>query len=76
MTVMEAPTRLETGWEPDTPVSDTMLRRYLLNHVDHLGAVAAAAGGRCLRTATFAAGDLGRPATWVGPAHLCQSDHG
>lgn len=49
------------GWEPDTPVGDTLLRRYLHNlAASNLGPVAAL-GGRTLWRDDLAAADLGRP---------------
>ena len=44
MTVAERP--LETGWLPDTPVDDTVLRRFLHNQVDVNELFAHARGGR------------------------------
>jgi len=41
---------LTTGWEPDVPIGDTLLRRFVLTWADHLGTVAAAAGGRVERS--------------------------
>lgn len=51
--------RLEDGWGVDTPVSDTLLHRYVLN----LAAFheATAMGGRTLRRDDVAAADLGYP---------------
>lgn len=40
---------LETGWLADTPVDDTLLRRYLHNQADLGAALAVAAGGRVER---------------------------
>ena len=61
---------LETGWEPTTPVADTMLRRFVFNHSDSIDAMVQAAGGRKLRTDDFAAADLGRPAALYNSATL------
>ncbi len=52
---------LQTGWEPDTPVDDTLLRRYLLNLAESHAAPGRALGGRTLRRDDLAATDLGRP---------------
>ena len=30
---------LETGWQPTTPVADTLLRRFMHNHADYIHAV-------------------------------------
>jgi hypothetical protein len=40
---------LTDGWEPDLPVSDTLLRRFLFNLAAFHEAPAVAAGGRVLR---------------------------
>ena len=40
------------GWEPEAPVSDTLLRRLLFNPVAFHELPAAAAGGRCRATTT------------------------
>src|SRR5918911_3555267 len=45
---MERP--LETGWLADTPVGDTLLRRFVHNQADHNDALAAAHRGRTDRT--------------------------
>ncbi|MGX7826484.1 GNAT family N-acetyltransferase [Actinokineospora sp. 24-640] len=52
---------LETGHDASTPVTDSVVRRFLANHADHMDAVALGAGGRTLRTAAFASADIGRP---------------
>jgi|GraSoiStandDraft_45_1057281.scaffolds.fasta_scaffold195904_2 hypothetical protein len=46
---MTTRTRLEDGWGVDTPVGDTLLRRYLLNLAAFHESVATAMGGRTLR---------------------------
>jgi hypothetical protein len=48
MTTVERP--LETGWLPDTPVGDTLLRRFVFNQADTDAAIARARGGRVART--------------------------
>jgi hypothetical protein len=40
---------LETGWFPETPIEDNLLRRYLHNQADLSAALAEAAGGEVLR---------------------------
>jgi len=45
---MERP--MENGWLADTPVGDTLLRRFVHNQADHNEAMAAAHGGRAERT--------------------------
>lgn len=47
MTTMTRP--LESGWLADTPVDDTVLRRYLHNQADANAALAVAGGGRVER---------------------------
>lgn len=66
----EAP--LRHGWEPDTPVDDTLLRRYLFHWAAYCAAYAEAAGGVTLRTDTFAAADLRRPAGYFNSVTLLQ----
>jgi hypothetical protein len=47
MTTMTRP--LETGWLPDTPVEDSLLRRFLHNQADSNAALAVAGGGQVER---------------------------
>jgi hypothetical protein len=61
---------LETGFERTTPVGDSIARRFLLNHVDYMEAVATGVGGRSSRTADFAATDVGTPACIYNSATL------
>lgn len=65
-----APLPLEDGWQVTTPAGDTLVRRYVDNHVASLHAVASAAGARTKRGPTWAAADLGRPATIFNAAVL------
>ena len=53
---------LETGWQPTTPVEDTVVRRFLFNWAEATAAPVAALGGRVLRRDDLVAADLGRPA--------------
>lgn len=55
------PVPLATGWEPDTPTDDTMLRRYLLHNADLTSAIARAGGGDVVKDDSFVAADLRRP---------------
>src|SRR5512144_1851555 len=56
-----------TGWEPDAPIGDTLLRRFVFNLATTAENPIAAMGGRVARRAEFAAADLGRPAGyWNG----------
>lgn len=52
---------LRAGWEPDTPVTDSLLRRFLDNWTTSLEAQALPLGGRSRRRDDFAAVDVGRP---------------
>jgi hypothetical protein len=54
---------LTTGWEPDLPVGDTVLRAFLFAWADHLGTVVGAADGRVARSheALFTDGATGCP---------------
>jgi hypothetical protein len=49
------------GWEPDTPVEDSLLRRFLVNWTASIEAHGTPLGGRVLRRDDLAAVDLGRP---------------
>jgi hypothetical protein len=61
MTTVTRP--LETGWLADTPVGDTLLRRYLHNQADLGVALATAAGGlvECTPEAVFSSYDVPVP---------------
>ena len=61
---------LTDGWEPDLPVGDTLLRRFLFNLAAFHEVPVRAAGGRVLRRDEFAAADLGRPAAMNNAATL------
>jgi hypothetical protein len=61
---------LTDGWEPDLPVADTLLRRFLFNLAAFNELPAVAAGARVLRTDELAAADLGRPAAMHNAATL------
>ena len=52
---------LRAGWEPDTPVEDSLLRRFLVNWTTSIEAHGVPLGGRVLRRDDLAAVDLGRP---------------
>ncbi|MGH2615199.1 MAG: GNAT family N-acetyltransferase [Thermomicrobiales bacterium] len=52
---------LRAGWEPDTSVEDSLLRRFLVNWTDSIEAHGLPAGGRRLRRDDLAAVDMGRP---------------
>ena len=63
---------LATGWEEHTPLGDSLVRRYLFHSAAACEAVATAASGRCLRTPSFAAADLGVPSGYFNAAVLVQ----
>lgn len=52
---------LPAGWEPDTPVTDSLLRRFLVNWIASIEAHGMPLGGRSLRRDDLAAVDVGRP---------------
>jgi len=53
---------LRAGWEPETPVEDTAIRRFLANWVAASAAPVTAMGGQVRTSDGFAASNLGRPA--------------
>src|SRR5207302_6963919 len=52
--------KLRAGWEPDTPVTDSLLRRFLVNWTTSIEAQGIPLGGRRLQRYDLAAVDLGR----------------
>lgn len=69
---MTATKHLTTGWEPDLPVADSLLRRFLFSWAGVCDAFARAAGGRTAATTRFALADYGRPSGWFNCATLLQ----
>ncbi len=63
---------LASGWEPDVPVGDSLLRRYLYCWAALCETFALAAGGRTTTTPRFAAADYRRPSGWFNSATLLQ----
>lgn len=63
---------LENGWLPDTPVGDTLLRRFVHNQADHNEAMAAAHGGRADRTDDVFLADAGSPVPYLNQAVLAR----
>lgn len=63
---------LTTGWEPNAPIEDTLLRRYVCCWARLCEAFATAAGGRATQTPAFAAADTRRPSGWYNTATLLQ----
>lgn len=51
---------LRAGWEPDTPVEDSLLRRFVVNWTASIEAHGIPLGGHALRRDNLAAVDLGR----------------
>ena len=63
---------LETGWEPDTPADDTLLRHGVLALTATWEATAQVGGGRLHRDDQCSAVDLGRPTGLFNSATLLQ----
>lgn len=63
---------LETGWLPDTPVDDTLLRQFLENQIEVTELFASNPAGRVERTDRMAAGDTGGPIAYFNQAILVQ----
>jgi hypothetical protein len=59
---------LETGWLPDTPTGDSVLRRFIANQADLQDCLAGAVGGRCDRTEDVALSDSGVAAAFLNQA--------
>lgn len=63
---------LQTGWEPDTPVTDTVLRQFVFNLAASSEIPVVLMGGRCLHHDDLAATDVGRPSGFFNSATLLQ----
>jgi hypothetical protein len=61
---------LTTGWEPDLPADDTLVRRAVLVHASWAVAVAGALGRPAERTDTWAAGFVGERGALTNPVVL------
>jgi GNAT superfamily N-acetyltransferase len=61
---------LRAGWEADTPVSDSLLRRFLVNWTDSIEAQGKPFDARMLRRDDLAAVDAGRPSVGGNVATL------
>ena len=61
---------LETGWLPDTPIGDSLLRRFVANQADLQEHLAGAVGGRSDRTPDVALSDSGVAAAYMNQAVL------
>ena len=75
---------LETGWLPDTPIGDSLLRRFIANQADLQDHLVGAVGGRSDRTPDVALKDSGVAAAYlnqavllrpIGDAHDAVLDH-
>jgi hypothetical protein len=62
--------QLRAGWEPETPLTDSLLRRFLVNWTAALEAQGLPLGGRSLRRDDLAAVDVGRPTVGANVATL------
>jgi len=62
--------RLRAGWEPDTPIEDSLLRRFLVNWTDSIEAQERPFNPRTLRHDDLAAVDVGRPSVGGNVATL------
>jgi hypothetical protein len=62
--------RLETGWLADTPVGDTVLRRFLFNQSEANERIATASGGRHDRTDAVTMADANGPVPYFNQAIL------
>jgi len=63
---------METGWLADTPVGDTLLRRFVFNQADHNEAMAAAHDGRVDRTDEVFLADSRCPVPYMNQAILAR----
>lgn len=61
---------LETGWLPDTPVEDSLLRRFVFNQTDANAAIAEAGGGRAAATDDVSLADSAGPVPYYNQAIL------
>ena len=67
---MSATRPLESGWLSDTPVDDSILRRFLFNQADVNEILAHAIGGRTDRTAVVSLSDSGLHVPYLNQATL------
>jgi hypothetical protein len=72
MTIAPQSETLTTGWEPDVPVGDTLLRRYLFHSSELYATFARAAAANVLETPAMAASDRRRPSGYWNQATLLQ----
>ena len=67
---------LETGWLPDTPTGDSLLRRFVVNQADLQDHLVGAVGGRSDRTPDVALSDSGVAAAVPEPGRDAPADLG
>lgn len=72
MEQMSAERPLENGWLPDTPVDDTLVRRFVFSQADVNAAMARAAGGRVDVTDEVFLADSGTPVPYLNQAILAR----
>ena len=63
---------LTTGWEPEAPATDTLVRRAVLVHASWAVAVARALGRPAVRTDTWAGGFVGERGALTNPVVVLQ----
>src|SRR5215213_5747938 len=63
---------LETGWRPDTPRQDTLVRTAVLAHADGYEHVAATRGGRAVRRNGLSLSDTGSANPFFNVAFLLE----
>ena len=70
MTATTATRPLETGWLLDTPVEDSLLRRFLANQAEQQSVLVGATGGRTEQSPEVALTDTGLPLPFLNQAVL------
>ena len=63
---------VETGWLPDTPIGDTLLRGFVHNQAEANEVTAVACGGRSDRTDDVLLADAGSPVPYLNQAILAR----
>lgn len=76
MTDTTSTRRPQTGWQPDTPAEDTVLRQFVLGQAAAWATAATAAGGRVRDDERFVAADHGTPSGLFNGAVLVRPLHG
>lgn len=64
--------QLEDGWQPSTPMADTLMRRLVFNLAGEVTSNVAGLGGQVERLDNLIAADLGRPAAFYNCCILTQ----